>query len=153
MNDVGNAWYSANWTALSENIIQVYMQQVETLYAGGARNLVVLTVPPIELTPMVAAQGNATQVAEGKAVVGYNELLKGAVEKWKAGKGEGEVKTWVVDTAPAFQAAVRNPKAYGAKDALCYNADGVSCLWFNDYHPGQAIQKLVGAAVQSAVGL
>ena len=75
------------------------------------------------------------------------------VEKWKAGKGEGVVRTWVVDTAPAFQAAVKNPKAYEAKDALCYNADGVSCLWFNDYHPGQAIQKMVGAAVQSAVGL
>ncbi|PVH88164.1 carbohydrate esterase family 16 protein [Cadophora sp. DSE1049] len=152
VNDVGNVWSSSNWTALSENIIDVYLQQVEKLYVGGARNLVMLTVPPIELTPLVAKQGNATQVAEGKAVVRYNELLKGAVEKWKAAKTD-QVKTWVVDTAPAFNAAVRDPKTYGAKDASCYNADGVSCLWFNDYHPGQAIQKLVGAAVQVAVGL
>ncbi|KAH7379728.1 hypothetical protein BKA64DRAFT_234575 [Cadophora sp. MPI-SDFR-AT-0126] len=153
VNDVGNAWSSSNWTALSENIIDVYMQQVEKLYVGGARQIALLTVPPIELTPLVAKQGNATQVAEGKAVVRYNELLEGAVEKWRVGKGDAGVKTLVVDTAPAFSAAVRDPKTYGAKDALCYNADGVSCLWFNDYHPGQAIQKLVGAAVQAAVGL
>lgn len=129
------------------------MQQVEKLYIAGARNVVFLTVPPIELTPLVVKQGNATQVAEGKAVVWYNELLEAAVEKWRMGKVGGEVETWVVDTAPAFNEAVQNPKRFGAKDATCWNADGVSCLWFNDYHPGQAIQKLVSQAAGAAVGL
>ncbi|KAK0113591.1 hypothetical protein ONS95_013838 [Cadophora gregata] len=152
VNDVGNAWSSSNWASLSQNIIDVYMQQVDKLYAGGARQIALLTVPPIELTPLVAKQGSATQVAEGKAVVRYNDSLKAAVEKWRAGKGDG-VKIWVVDTAPAFNAAVKSPSSYGARDALCYNSDGVSCLWYNDYHPGQAIQKLVGQAVQAAVGL
>ncbi|KAG4435766.1 hypothetical protein IFR05_008740 [Cadophora sp. M221] len=154
VNDVGNAWSAGNWTALSREIVDVYMQQVERLYVSGARNLVFLTVPPIELTPLVAKQGNTTQAAEGKAVVWYNELLGDAVEKWRVGKmGGGEVKTWVVGTAPAFIEAVKNPVKYGAKDANCFNADGVSCLWFNDYHPGQAIQKLVSQAVGAAVGL
>ncbi|KAL5327664.1 hypothetical protein ACEPPN_005365 [Leptodophora sp. 'Broadleaf-Isolate-01'] len=153
VNDVGNAWSSGNWTALSKEIVDLYMQQVEKLYIAGARNVVFLTVPPIELTPLVVKQGNATQVAEGKAVVWYNELLEAAVEKWRMGKVGGEVETWVVDTAPAFNEAVQNPKRFGAKDATCWNADGVSCLWFNDYHPGQAIQKLVSQAAGAAVGL
>jgi hypothetical protein len=31
--------------------------------------------------------------------------------------------------------------------ASCWNEDGVTCLWFNDYHPGLAIQDAVARAV------
>ncbi|TGO51408.1 hypothetical protein BCON_0162g00310 [Botryotinia convoluta] len=43
--------------------------------------------------------------------------------------------TWVYDTQIPFLNAINNPTAYGSADATCINADGVSCLWWNDYHP------------------
>jgi len=44
---------------------------------------------------------------------------------------------------------VDNPTAFGANStgATCFDSDGSTCLWWNNYHPGLAIQKLVGAAV------
>lgn len=51
----------------------------------------------------------------------------------------------LLDTWAPFNKALENPTRYGAPNASCYNADGVSCLWFNDYHPGVEINRLVAA--------
>lgn len=40
-----------------------------------------------------------------------------------------------------------DPQAWGAPDAHCINANGVSCLWWDTLHPGQAIQGQLGDAV------
>lgn len=56
----------------------------------------------------------------------------------------------IVDTAGPFNRALESPTAYGAPNATCYNSDGKSCLWFNDYHPGVAINELVAEAVADA---
>lgn len=100
---------------------------------------------------MVLAEGNTTQVQEAAAVDAYNALLMAGVEAFK-GNSSG-VTTWVFDTAGPFNTAIESPKTYGAPNASCFNGDGVSCLWFNNYHPGQAIHKLVAAGVASLVGL
>lgn len=151
MNDVGNAFSDPNWANLSVAITTQYFAQVQKLYSSGARNFLFLTVPPIQKTPLVLAESNATQVKEAAGVEDYNKLLLSGVEAFK-GKNEG-VTTWVFDTAGPFNTAVGSPKTYGAKDATCYNSDGTSCLWFNNYHPGQAIHKLVAAGVAALVGL
>lgn len=57
----------------------------------------------------------------------------------------------VFDTAPYFEAAINDPAAYGAPDATCYNSDGVSCLWYDNYHPGQAIHKLLAQGLGDAL--
>ncbi|PQE17017.1 carbohydrate esterase family 16 protein [Rutstroemia sp. NJR-2017a BBW] len=151
VNDVGNAWYASNWSSLSQTIINRYIQEAATLYAGGARNFLFLTVPPIQRTPSVLQQSTSVQQQEGAAVQRYNQLLGQAVTAFK-GNYTG-VQTWVYDTTGPFNTALNNPTAYGAKDATCYNSDGVSCLWWNDYHPGLAIHKLVAQGVAALVGL
>ena len=127
------------------------MEQVEKLYGGGARNFLFLSVPTIQKTPSVMLQSSNTQVKEGEAVARYNGLLGRGVEAFK-GNNSG-VMTWVFDTTVAFETAIKDPKSFGAKDASCYNKDGITCLWFNDYHPGQAIHKLVAQGVAALVGL
>lgn len=151
VNDVGNGWWQSNWTTLSQQIIDAYLGQVKLLYKSGARNFVFLTVPPIELTPLVLGEDSYSQAGVADGVVRYNTLLTAAIEGFA--KNATGVKTWIVDTAPAFRTPVANPSAYNATDATCFNADGVTCLWFNDYHPGQAIQKLVGQAAAKSIGL
>lgn len=110
-----------------------------------------LGVPPIQKTPSVMLQSSSNQMKEGYAVARYNGLLGHGVEAFK-GNYSG-VMTWVYDTTVAFDTAIKDPKRFGAKDATCYNADGITCLWFNDYHPGQAIHKLIAQGVAALVGL
>lgn len=108
-------------------------------------------MPPIQKTPQVLAESTSTQTQDGPAVDHYNDLLLKAVDDFKA-KNDG-VTTWLYDTMAAFDEAIKNRKTYGAKDATCYNRDGTTCLWFNNYRPGQTIHKLVVAGVAVLVGL
>jgi phospholipase/lecithinase/hemolysin len=82
---------------------------------------------------------------EASAIAQYNDLLTSRLVAFSA--ANPAVTGKVVDTSVPFDTAIDNPQAYGAPDATCYAADGNSCLWFNDYHPGVAINRLVAAAV------
>ncbi len=56
----------------------------------------------------------------------------------------------VVSSASAITTAIANPKAYNAPDATCLNKNGKSCLWWDNLHPGTAIQKLFAESVANA---
>jgi phospholipase/lecithinase/hemolysin len=130
--DVGNSWYLANYpTTLLTSIMDQYINQTQTLYdLAGARSFLFLTVPPIQLSPTVLAQGAENVAAEGKAVAQYNEALTKRVEAFaKANVG---VKVTVVDTTKPFMEAIEDPKAFGAENATCFDASGTKCLWWND---------------------
>jgi len=79
-------------------------------------------------------QGKNVQAQEAAVIQQFNNLLANRTEEFSASH-EG-VKSVVVDTQTPFYTAIKEPKKYGSKDATCFNADGKSCLWFNDYHPG-----------------
>lgn len=149
VNDVGNAWSASNWNTLASTIIARYISQVQIMYNSGARNFLFLTVPPIQYTPLVVAEGSSTQTREGAAVTLYNNLLSTAVANFKS--ANSGAKTYIYDTSTPFLTAIKNPTAYGSPDATCYNSNGVSCLWYNNYHPGQAIHKLVAQGVAALV--
>jgi phospholipase/lecithinase/hemolysin len=78
----------------------------------------------------------------------YNSLLASRLAAFKA--ANSGVTGVIIDTSVPFNTAIANPTAYGAPNATCYNADGASCLWFNNYHPGIAINKLVAEDVAKA---
>lgn len=88
------------------------------------------------------------QEAEEAAIAKYNDAIAQRLEAFKASNSGVTAK--IVDTAVPFNTALDNPTEYGAPDATCYNEDGTSCLWFNDYHPGVEINRLVAEAVADA---
>jgi hypothetical protein len=61
-------------------------------------------------------------------------------------------RTWLVDAGAAYYEALEDPTRFGAPDDMCENLDGKSCLWWNNYHPGLAIHRLLGAEVARVVG-
>ncbi|GJC81597.1 acetylesterase [Colletotrichum liriopes] len=150
VNDVGNAAWGSNREALLVQVLGRYFDQLQILYNAGVRNFVLLSVPPTQKTPLMIGNGADSGGQLSAAIKQYNELIVSNLAAFKA-KNTG-VTSWVVDTAAPFNKAINNPTAYGAPDATCYNENGVSCLWFNDYHPGVQIQKLVGQAVAQTVG-
>lgn len=97
---------------------------------------------------MMLAQSDDARAQEDAVITQYNSLIASRLEAFSAAnKG---VTGKVVDTAAPFDTAIADPEAYGAPNATCYAEDGNSCLWFNDYHPGIAINKLVAQAVADA---
>ena len=88
------------------------------------------------------------QMTEAASIATYNEALAARLAAFKA--ANAGITATLIDTAAPFNTALDAPTVYGAPNATCYNADGVSCLWFNDYHPGVAINKLVAEAVATA---
>jgi phospholipase/lecithinase/hemolysin len=96
------------------------------------------------------ANGEASNIQLENTISFYNNLISTSLASFKS-KNSG-VTSWVVDTTAPFNEAINNPSRYGAPDATCYNSDGKSCLWKDNYHPGIEIQKLVAAAVAKAVG-
>ncbi|KAK1828693.1 cellulose-binding GDSL lipase acylhydrolase [Podospora conica] len=153
VNDVGNAWWKpeGEYEELLEGVGEGLFGEGglgAVVKGGGVKGVVVLGVPPIHKTPSVLTQTPDVQTAEAAAIAKYNAALVARLEAFRA--AHPAVEAVYVDTAPAFNEALGNPKKYGSPDATCYNGDGVSCLWFNDYHPGVAINRLVAESVASA---
>lgn len=88
----------------------------------------------INKSPMMLNQQKQAQDLEAGVIKTYNGMLASRLSNFTAAnKG---IRGVVVDTQAPFNAALSNPTKYGSKDATCYNSDGKTCLWFNDYHPG-----------------
>ncbi|CAG9946572.1 unnamed protein product [Clonostachys rosea f. rosea IK726] len=150
VNDVGNAFYLNGWEALITKVLGRYFEQLQIMYNAGVRKFVLLGVPPTQKTPLMLANGEASNIQLENTISFYNNLISTSLASFKS-KNSG-VTSWVVDTTAPFNEAINNPSRYGAPDATCYNSDGKSCLWKDNYHPGIEIQKLVAAAVAKAVG-
>lgn len=150
VNDVGNGWYQSNWSTLVQTILDRYFSQVQILYNAGGRKFLFLTVPPIYKTPNMLAQPADSQTQIHAAVDLYNQLLSSHLDAFK--KNNTGVTAYLYDTTVPFNQAIANPTAYGSPDATCYNGDGKSCLWFNDYHPGLAINLLIAQGIATQLG-
>lgn len=110
-----------------------------------------MSVPPIQRTPELLAENATAQATTAYTVSSYNQLLNQGANRFT--KHNKDINAILFDTTPSFDVALNNPTAYGAPDAICYSGDGVSCLWWNDFHPGQAIHKLVAGAVANVTGI
>lgn len=80
----------------------------------------------------------------------YNEALVSNFATFQS--SYSGVTGTVFNTSDAFWAALDDPTAYGASsDTTCFNTDGTTCVWYDNYHPGQAIQRLVAEGLVSAL--
>lgn len=103
------------------------------------------SLPAINLTPLMLSQSASARETEVGVIKLFNNALATKLADFFAEKKDA---TYVlVDTHVGFNAAIQDPKKYGARDATCYNSDGKTCLWYNDYHPGTAIQREVARGV------
>jgi phospholipase/lecithinase/hemolysin len=151
INDIQNGYSPGNWSIVGPELVNRYFELVESLYSLGARNFVFLEVPPIWLTPALLAQNATEQVNKRSAVDDYNSLIQAAAHSFHVAKTDATV--WLVNTAQPFETALDDPEAFGAPDATCYNSNGISCFWWNDFHPGAAIHKLVAEAISVKTGI
>jgi phospholipase/lecithinase/hemolysin len=111
INDVGNSWYLNNAT-LYDTVFSTYAGLLEQVYATGARNFLFLSVPPINLSPLIITQndnGYATEY-EGKVVADWNARLVAMTKALKT--KHADVTVFVHDTNALFMQVIKDPKSF-----------------------------------------
>ncbi|KAH8660175.1 carbohydrate esterase family 16 protein [Xylariales sp. PMI_506] len=151
INDIVNGYVFPNWTTTRPQVVDQYFAQAALLHSYGATNFVFFTIPPLWKTPKYVATNATAQAAIQNEVCLFNDLLHHGLKQFRS-EYPGS-KVWLLDTQPIFDKALDDPSAYGAADATCYNSNGLTCLWWNDFHPGQAIHGLVAQAVSELTGI
>ncbi|KAF1978459.1 hypothetical protein BU23DRAFT_225028 [Bimuria novae-zelandiae CBS 107.79] len=145
INDLGNSFWDGV-AAPIDSVLDEYFDLVQNLTAFGVSQFAFLTVPPFQNAPSFQNSKTASLVSN---ISSWNEALKTRVDAFTS--ANSGVKAEVVETEKSFTTALENPSKYGATDATCSNADGTTCLWYDGYHAGQAIHKLVAQTFVDAL--
>ncbi|KAH9205232.1 carbohydrate esterase family 16 protein [Leptodontidium sp. 2 PMI_412] len=149
INDILNGYSFSNWTETRPQVVQAYFDRASYLHYLGAQSFIFLSVPPIWRAPLF--WNTTKQIVIEQEVNTFNNLLAEGLTTFQAAYPDSVAQ--LLNTTPIFYQALDDPTAYAARDATCYSSNGVSCLWWNDLHPGQAIHKLVAAAVARLTGI
>ncbi|KAH6647911.1 hypothetical protein BKA67DRAFT_594740 [Truncatella angustata] len=148
INDVGNPFWDGTASPI-DSIMDEYFDLLQNLTDTGVTNFVLLTVPPFNNAPSFIDQGESSLNNLVSNITAYNDALSSRLDTFKT--TNTDVTAQVFDTTASFTTALNDPTTYGATDATCSNSDGTTCLWYDGYHAGQAIHKLVAEAFVKAL--
>ena len=138
-------------STLNSESFATYLEELEALYAAGARRFVLFTVPrkfllvsPYPIYCETNANYRATAfnqspyfmtvpydvlaVLAATDINAWNQELNSTAAAFQSAYPDAQVQ--ILETNPIFQQILANPTEYGAPDNSCYNSDGVSCLWW-----------------------
>jgi phospholipase/lecithinase/hemolysin len=151
-----------NATELIPAVVSSWHNLISSLYASGARNFLVLTVPPTQRTPYIRSFG-ADMVANVEANIAlYTTLQNDAFASLSTQYPDASFVKF--DTHPLFDAVLDTPTTFGFtvadRSASVYwnqhNPEADSQLgdaplreyvWADDYHPSWPVHKLLAEAV------
>lgn len=146
INDVGNPWWDGTASPI-DSIMDEYFDLLQDLADKGVTNFALLTVPPFNNAPSFLGQASLDNLVSN--ITAYNDALETRLETFKS--ANSAVTAQLIATEASFEAVLSDPTAYGATDATCSNTDGTTCVWYDGYHAGQAIHRLVAQAFVEAL--
>lgn len=154
--------------------MQQYLTQLENLYAGGARNFLIVNIPPVQRTPMWVTQSPSTVATVALAALDFNSQLAGIVKSFVATYNTtamisqngalGQVK--IMDAYSLFNFLLDNAGLFGYYDITGYcpqyvygtasrNTQLPGCaptsayFWLNTLHPLWTVHEYVIARLRS----
>ncbi|KAK5683616.1 hypothetical protein LTS10_005149 [Elasticomyces elasticus] len=107
INDIGNAYGSDNASAILAQDIAEYAGLMDVLYKSGARNFLFLNVPPVNRSPLTAAQGSASQTLEASTISAYNANITAMAANLS--RTYTDATTFVFDTNRIFNQVLNDP--------------------------------------------
>ncbi|KAF2645712.1 hypothetical protein P280DRAFT_388983 [Massarina eburnea CBS 473.64] len=143
INDIGNPFWDGVASPI-EKVLDEYFDLLQNLTDSGVSNFALLTVPPFQNAPSFVDQGEASLSNLVSNITAWNTALSSRLDTFQS--SNSGIMAKIVETEEAVTTALNNPTKYGATDATCTNSDGTTCLWYDGYHAGQAIHKLVAQA-------
>ncbi|CAL5870081.1 uncharacterized protein PFLUO_LOCUS4315 [Penicillium psychrofluorescens] len=143
INDVGRAFSSMDASSTVPLLINEYQSLAEEIYADGGRKFLFLNVPPTSRSPYILDQGPDVAEAHAAWLNVFNEGLSSMVNDF--GAEHPDALPILYDSWSFMTKILDQPQAYGYPNATCINDDGISCVWWNNYHPGQKYHSLQAA--------
>ncbi|KAF9893694.1 hypothetical protein FE257_009862 [Aspergillus nanangensis] len=145
INDINRSYLDED-PDMNPLIVDNYRRFVDTLYDTGARNFLLLNVPPLEKTPTVLQDEKTPNRAtlEKAAVEDYNERLLGLVEEVEA--SYADVTVFHYDTHSLFNQVIEDPAQF--EWTADYKTVTESCAAYED---GSAIGRTKYDACDYAV--
>lgn len=74
INDVGNSYWE-EYDTLYDNIFDIYLDLVDQIRQAGGQNFLFINVPPVDLAPLTAEQGEDSQALEAGAIEAFNSRI------------------------------------------------------------------------------
>ena len=123
-----------------EGILQQLWENVDSLYAAGARHFTFFNVPPLDQTPLWKSLGSENATIHGENIANYNSLLQSKVTT--SNKSYKDASFVLFDVHSVFDEIMANASSYGIEntDIPCDNNTGII-----DCHPGSNCRFDFGA--------
>ncbi|PSR83567.1 hypothetical protein BD289DRAFT_369797 [Coniella lustricola] len=151
INDIGECFWESDLypTCPIDDVMTEYFTLLQNLYDDGVRNFVLNMVPPFYKAPSFDSETDLSSAIAN--VETYNAALVSNMEAFKTNNTDITLGT-VFNTTSYFWEVLDNPTTYGLdSDITCANTDGTTCVWYDSYHPGQAIHNLVAEGFVEAL--
>ncbi|KKK16134.1 hypothetical protein AOCH_004991 [Aspergillus ochraceoroseus] len=149
VNDIGNAFYKTDAGTFIPQLMDRLRSLAQAIISAGGRKFLFLNVPPTSRSPFFIDQGNATVAQQAAYLKVYNDQLRSMVTA--LGANNTGVTAVLYDSWSFMTAVLDNPVQYGFQDATCINEDGVTCVWWNNYHPSAKYHQLQAANMTSVL--
>ncbi|GAA5820703.1 hypothetical protein JCM11251_003119 [Rhodosporidiobolus azoricus] len=168
INDIGfTGFQHLNASDIIPLVVESYGNLVTKLYNGGARNFLILLMPPTWRSPYIRSFGDEMHTTFVKNIAAYTSSLEALAASLPARFAGLKVATY--DTKPLFHAILDDPAAFGfnakVADSACtaywskwpYTEPEASLeecgaplkeyIWMDEYHPTWTVHKLLAAGV------
>lgn len=104
-------------------VVQNYYFLMNSLYSAGARDFLLVTVPPFERSPLIQqAKGSNNITAIASRVPAFNTLMKNYIQPFMNFHPGSNITLF--DSQPVFNYVLNDPQFYGAPDDICYDYSG-----------------------------
>ncbi|KAF5027011.1 hypothetical protein F66182_886 [Fusarium sp. NRRL 66182] len=168
INDIANSYLNGD-PDVNADIFASFRYRIDTLWEAGARNFLLLTVPPLEQAPRITgSSASATRIPLiASATQDWNKRVNAFQKRIKYLHPTATV--FVYDTYPLFERVMDDPSHY--KETAIYKDTTSYCsayqngtpemdtkldecdyaadeyFWLNSFHPTSAMHKLLAKHV------
>jgi phospholipase/lecithinase/hemolysin len=126
INDLGNSYYlDGDRAAFSDTLISAQFALVTKLYNVGARNFLIVNVPPTDRSPLVVGGGDWAVTHLHDVIVTHNAKLANATSSFQSTHTGS--KTYLYDSWSSFTKILNNYAAYGFDSNTTYG--GTNDFW------------------------
>ncbi|KAJ5616406.1 hypothetical protein N7537_001520 [Penicillium hordei] len=145
---IGWGHQNAQPSVLVPTLMAQYKFLIEKLYASGGRKFLFLNVPPTDRSPMAIKEGSEAVKTYATWMKAYNDVMMiyvfiSYIVSIKLTWPQTTIVLY--DTWSFMPKILDDPQTYGFPNAMYFNENGTSCIWWNHYHPGQNHHKLQAA--------
>lgn len=130
---INDLTYKAFSPAAVKATFQTYDRALDTLYTDGARNFMLMNIPPIDLAPPFA---NTERYLEDHHVQRFNEQIELSTQRLK--RLYPDVTIFSIDLNSLIRQAIRNPQRFAATKGIL-DTTTYCPTYFNLYWAGSTV--------------